>query len=370
MITAGENLAYSQNYYYFEELISKAIKVLYDINKNTPFLSKNGSEDIWKNFERSSFQALKTVQGANLGEPYSKWDIELVSGHKFPDITAEIALKRKFGIEVKTTKEDKWVTLGGSIMESTRVPNVERINVLFAKLNPFEVRTKRFEDCVSDIAVTHSPRYMIDLDITIEETIFNKIGVSYNEVCNSDKPFNFFRTHFKEKAKRHNTDLWFVYDENEHLKPDIDSDELPTLEIKFFNDLDTSQKEKLVSKLMLYKPEIFAKRTPEHVYKDIGLYLFKIGILNTSLRDIFSSGANQQINNVMVPSKIIRLFHNKENILSYLRGSYIPKILREKYLSENGAYILHQWKDLIIQSLNYDLNVQLLCKVEFLKWTL
>ena len=45
----------------------------------------------------------------------------------------------KFGIEVKTSKGDGWKTLGGSIMESTRVDDVSKVSVLFGKLNPFLV---------------------------------------------------------------------------------------------------------------------------------------------------------------------------------------------------------------------------------------
>ena len=49
--------------------------------------------------------------------------IELIGGQKFPDIVA----KKYYGIEVKTTTQNHWKTTGNSVLESTRVEDVERI---------------------------------------------------------------------------------------------------------------------------------------------------------------------------------------------------------------------------------------------------
>lgn len=50
--------------------------------------------------------------------------------------------------------------IGGSVAEGTRVEDVEHIFILFGKLHkPVEFRTRRYEECLCDIAVTHSPRY-------------------------------------------------------------------------------------------------------------------------------------------------------------------------------------------------------------------
>ena len=83
-----------------------------------------------------------------------------VSGQKFPDIVAA----KIYGVEVKSSKDDKWVTVGGSVNESTRIGDVERIFLTFGKLaNPVEFCTRPYEDCLSGIAVTHYPRYKIDM---------------------------------------------------------------------------------------------------------------------------------------------------------------------------------------------------------------
>ena len=100
--------------------------------------------------------------------------IKIISGQKFPDIVAA----KYYGLEVKSTKENQWTIIGGSVAEGTRVEDVEYINLIFGKLHkPVEFRVKRYQDCLSDIAVTHSPRYKIDMNLGENDTIFSKMGI-------------------------------------------------------------------------------------------------------------------------------------------------------------------------------------------------
>ena len=88
--------------------------------------------------------------------------IELIGGQKFPDIIAN----KFFGVEVKTTTKNHWKTTGNSILESTRVDDVERIFMLFGKLGkPIEFKYRAYEECLSEVVVTHSPRYLIDMNL-------------------------------------------------------------------------------------------------------------------------------------------------------------------------------------------------------------
>jgi hypothetical protein len=49
-------------------------------------------------------------------------------------------------------------------LETTRVEDVDRIYMMFGKLNkPVEVRFRPYECCLYEVAVTHSPRYLIDM---------------------------------------------------------------------------------------------------------------------------------------------------------------------------------------------------------------
>lgn len=88
--------------------------------------------------------------------------IQLVSGASFPDIVAN----KYYGVEVKSTEKDHWTSIGSSILESTRNADVERIYLTFGKLGkPVQFLSRPYEDCLSGIAVTHYPRYQIDMTL-------------------------------------------------------------------------------------------------------------------------------------------------------------------------------------------------------------
>ena len=133
-------------------------------------------------YQQCSGTELETVALGALHEiapstPFRKEDILLVSGAKFPDIQAGVY----YGVEVKSTKTDSWTSTGSSIVESTRIKEVESIYMLFGKLGGehAEFRCRPYEQCLSNIAVTHSPRYLIDMNL--EDTVFDKMKVEYNK---------------------------------------------------------------------------------------------------------------------------------------------------------------------------------------------
>lgn len=87
-------------------------------------------------------------------------------------------------------------------MESTRDKNVENIYMLFGKLGgkTAEFKCRPYEDCLSDIAVTHSPRYLINMELTKEQTIFSKMGVAYDQLRNASDSIEIVRKYYREKA--------------------------------------------------------------------------------------------------------------------------------------------------------------------------
>lgn len=346
MIIAGKNLDYAQNNEQFDLLLEKTITILKELNFRIPF---KANDRLWSKFEEESFNAMNIAKTLNPNEVFSKWEINLISGHYFPDITTEISANRMFGVEVKTTQANKWTTLGGSIMESTRKEGVERINVLFAKLNPFDVQTKRYEDCISDVAVTHSPRYVIDFNIDPENTIFKKIKVDYSTIWKSEKPFESFRKYFEEKSKRDGTELWYIESKDE----EINIEEYPTLEIKFFNELSLEKRTLLISKAMIIFPEIFDKTTN---YKKIAMWLLKMGILNNSLRDLFSAGGKVNLFNTSVPSKFGKLYDLRENIIYQIKEKTSDFSNGDNTMKPEK--LLELWKSKVIKHSSYDANVK------------
>ena len=129
-----------------------------------------------------------------IGTPFEN-TIEKISGQKFPDIVAA----KFYGVEVKSTKENHWTSTGSSILETTRVADVERIYMTFGKLggNSVEFISKPYEECLYGIAVTHMPRYLINMKLNKGETIFDKIGIPYDELRQMENPIapgsNYYR---------------------------------------------------------------------------------------------------------------------------------------------------------------------------------
>ena len=89
------------------------------------------------------------------------------STQKFPDfIVEDIQSGKKIGIEVKKTDSKKWEVIGGSIYESLK-NDIDDTYIIMAKMggdNP-EVRFRKYEECIADLKVTHSPRFYLDMDL-------------------------------------------------------------------------------------------------------------------------------------------------------------------------------------------------------------
>ena len=88
------------------------------------------------------------------------------SSQKFPDFVITDEDGEKVGLEVKKTDTAKWEVIGGSIYESLK-NEISDTYVIMAKMggtNP-EVRLRKYEECIADLKVTHSPRFYLDLDL-------------------------------------------------------------------------------------------------------------------------------------------------------------------------------------------------------------
>lgn len=204
--------------------------------------------------------------------------IEIISGQRFPDIIAA----KYYGIEVKSTKEDKWTMIGGSVAEGTRVEDVEHIFILFGKLHkPIEFRTRRYEECLCDIAVTHSPRYKIDMEVNKGETIFDKMGITYDELRKFDNPIEpvvkYFRTILKPGES-----LWWVNGE------EATEGNAPA-KIRMWKTLSKEEREELIAQGFALFPELFSN-SPDK-YERFTLWLVaNHGVVSSSMRDPFSAG--------------------------------------------------------------------------------
>ena len=231
--------------------------------------------------------------------------IELVSGQKFPDIVA----KKYYGVEVKTTKSNQWKSTGSSIAEGTRVDGVERIFMLFGKMvSPVEFMCKPYEECLSEVVVTHSPRYLIDMKLAQGQTIFDKINIPYNDLRKQDNPIKTILDYYKKQLKTGDTVWWL----------DQESTQNSNLIIRVWNNLSIGERKGFMVKGYSYFPEIVSKKGNK--FNDFAVWLSaRQAIVCPNVRDIFSSAGQGEIvfKNIIypkIPKVVIRLIENIEFI--------------------------------------------------------
>lgn len=287
-------------------------------------------KDFWKSFEEDVHTAL-LESSKDLSIP---WKIEYISGHKFPDIVARINKKQALGIEVKTisTRNNSWKVMGGSIMESTRIPDVSRIHIFCAKQKPFKIRYKPFEECVENVAVTHSPRYMLDMDTSKQDSLFSKLGKTYEEIRQMKNPFDAFKDFIVKQRKLNlnkrkvDDDFWW-YSPNYNQINTIEledqkfANKMVGLELQFWNQITKDEQHFLRAYLLILFPNII-----EGNYNDASKWLLQTqGIINPSFRDTFSAGGRKSLAGISVPKIIFNIANWKEDLINIFNEKYLPQ---------------------------------------------
>lgn len=204
--------------------------------------------------------------------------IEKISGQRFPNIIAA----NYYGVEVKSTKENHWTSTGSSILETTRVNGIERIYMTFGKLggNPIEFLSKPYEQCLYGIAVTHMPRYLIDMRLNQGETIFDKMGVPYDDLRKMDNPIAPVAKYYRSQLKEGES-LWWTGDS---------SDETVSATIRLWKNVSPEDKRKYTIFGCVNYPEVFGGN-----YDRYALWLTSQGIVDPHIRDQFSAGGQEEM---------------------------------------------------------------------------
>ncbi|PTL37409.1 hypothetical protein C6Y45_16645 [Alkalicoccus saliphilus] len=224
-------------------------------------------------FENYVVEMLKKI---NTDKGYD-FIIEQTGKQTFPDII----INNTYGIEVKFSKGTKWESTGNSIFEGTLKAGLEnQIFLLFGKQHgdQIQVRYKNYEDVLSDIKVTHSPRFYINMDVNKNQTILSKLDMEYNEFRVLDPP---------EKSKKIKEFVRRNLNEGEALWWIDESESSP--KVQLFSSLSSSKKDELLSKCMVLFPEIFSS-LPDKYARATSYLLREHQIMTSSLRDNFSAG--------------------------------------------------------------------------------
>ncbi len=267
--------------------------------------------------------------------------IELISGQKFPDIVA----KKYYGVEVKTTKQNHWKTTGNSVLEGTRVDDVERIYMLFAKLaTPIEFRCRPYEEVLSEVVVTHSPRYLIDMNLGHGETIFDKIKTPYDILRQNENPIKPIVEYYKSKLKP-GEDIWWM---------DTESNSKPSnIIIKIWNNLSIKERTELKSRGMVYFPELFGNSSDK--FGRLAIWLVtREAIVCPNVRDLFTAGGRKDYvidgkGYKNVPRVLLNLFNNVSSVIEIIIQTSAIELSEYWETKTTEDSKLLDWIDLVSQ---------------------
>lgn len=266
--------------------------------------------------------------------------IELVSGQRFPDIVAA----KYYGIEVKTTKENHWTSTGSSILESSRIQDVERVYLTFAKLgSPIEFRSRPYEECLCGIAVTHYPRYLIDMTLGPGQTIFDKMGIPYDQLRNMDEPAIPVAQYYKSKLQPGES-LWWAGNNIEAVTP---------VTMRLWSNLPPFEKHYYEAQGFVFFPETILSKG-QTKYERMVFWLVKnYGIVNSNVRDSFSSGGQELMKTmndqqVLMPAIFRKIREHLVDFKNTIDGTSTD-LLQEFWGQPIQRNRIKQWIDLVIR---------------------
>ena len=219
---------------------------------------------------------------------------EQASAHAFPDIYAKILENDWFGVEIKTSQND-WKCFGNSIFESTRIKNLDdRIYVFFGKItNSLECRWAKYDECIDNINITHSPRYQINMEIkeNPELSVFHKMDTTYLDFHKSDisKRMEYVRK-FKRASVGQDIALWWLPNQDNPTKEDEEK-----LLIKVLKDVDGTTKKEILYKALVLFPEIFSKNNKIKFSRYLVWLASEYGVITGNARDLFTAGGRLSV---------------------------------------------------------------------------
>lgn len=276
---------------------------------------------------------------------------EQASRHAFPDLFVRILEEQWFGVEVKTSQKD-WKCFGNSIFETTRVKNLEdRIYVFFGKFtDPLKCRWAKYEQCIDNINITHSPRYQINMDVISDPktSVFAKMNISYYDfyLLDVETKMDYIRQYKKATVGR-DVALWWL---PTHDEPS-DQDE-QKLSIQLFSSLSIQQKVEIRYKAIALFPAIFSRESKK--YDAVLVWLASnYGVVTGSIRDLFSAGGKYEVEFEHTKIRIPKIFSHVVSGISTIKDNINKHSTVElsdywnTAVSENNK--LEQWIGLVVK---------------------
>lgn len=288
------------------EQICQYLKRLSETNPKLIAACKTGED-----FEHCVFDATEATL-ASLGIPATVFYTP--GSHVFPDIVVEFTHGERYGIEVKSSTSStskNWRINGNSVLGSTKEDVIDTY-IVFGKtaIGNQGFRCKRYEDAIANVAVTHSPRYAIDMEIANNETFFAKSGLTYKQISESEDPIGQITAYFRSQGQK----AWWL------------AESTPAA-IRMFSDLDGEEQLKLLGYCFAHFPEVFSSRSNK--FSRCAMWLVaEHSIVSSSLRDNFSAGGRFEYLDF---GRIPRIFKTLEDCREYVLQALDDATVEELY---------------------------------------
>lgn len=245
-------------------------------------------------------------------------------GHRFPDV--DLFLNGlKYGIELKSRNNGSWTTNGNSVFESITGEGYEEIFIVFASQVPNEkrllVKFAPYWQTLSNIKVTHSPRFTINMDNPTGAVFSSKEEYDSLRTMNEEGKIRFLQEYLKKNSIGAK---WYIAP-TETISPTK------------YSDLSSEQKNQLVVELLILFPDDLLIGGSHEKYTRSAEYLLETYyIYNKSFRDVFSAGGVYEFNETKFPKIIGTLVSLKELLIETLHNASDDFFnLAKKYWTKN-----------------------------------
>lgn len=300
----------------FAEFVEKVRQYLEDLsNTNPAVIAACKSGEDFEVCVRDAAAAVLVREGIQAEIQYEQ------GSHVFPDVVLVFANGEKYGIEVKSstsTSSKNWKINGNSVLGSTKEDVVDTY-IIFGKtaIGNQGFRCKRYEDAIANVAVTHSPRYAIDMEIASNETFFAKSGLTYKQISESNDPIGQITAYFRSQGQH----AWWL------------AESTPAA-IRMLSDIPAEERKVLLGYCFAHFPEVFSSSTTK--FSRCAMWLAaEHSIVSSSLRDNFSAGGKIEYGQF---GKISRIYKTLEDCREYVLKALEDATVEELYADWGLAY--------------------------------
>ena len=256
----------------------------------------------------------------------------LHSSQKFPDFIINDEDGTVIGIEVKKTESNKWEVIGGSIYESLR-NDIDETYLLMAKIGVNkeekpEIKLRKYDECIQDLRVTHSPRVYLNMNLPKGEDYFTVNSANNLSELNDEELNKKIRD-----LLRKNKNTWYSGDN-----------------AVSYSDLSAEEKENYLNDGIALFPEVFgsdySKFAPWMIYDCL--------VWCANVRDIFSAGGIVKYEDIYISAIMRRTIENISYIVTRIYNMTRMDIKRYWNIDlREEDDVIELWLGLIEDSLKF-----------------